>query len=130
MGVTPETVIRGLNPRGCTQANINSLRTGLITDLDGNVISEGNGRFFNVDLRGSKIFRFGERFAINAYVDLYNIFDTENLAFSQRLAISPASAAAGVPSTSFLTPFALFGPGFGPPVGRPLTAQFGARFTF
>lgn len=130
VGVTPETVIRSLNPRGCTQANVNSLRTGLITDLAGNVIGEGNGRFFNVDLRGSKMFKFGERFGLNVYVDLYNVFDTENLSFAQRLAISPASAAAGVPATSFLTPFSLFGPGFGPPVGRPLTAQFGARFTF
>lgn len=129
VGVTPETVIRGLNPRGCTQADVNSYRTGLITDGNGNVLGEGTGRFFNVDLKASKIFKFGERYALNAYVDLYNVFDTENLAFSQRLAISPASAAATQIPT-FIAPFALFGPGFGPPVGRPLTAQFGARFTF
>ncbi|MBK9152956.1 MAG: TonB-dependent receptor [Chloracidobacterium sp.] len=136
--------VLAMNPRGCTQAPVNSYRIGYIVDSQGNIIGEGNGRFFNVDLKASKVFRFGERFALSAYADLYNIFNTENLAFSQRLAISAAttagntarSAQAGLPngiaqaSPNFIVPFSLFGPGFGPPVGRPFTAQFGFRFTF
>ncbi|HVF29333.1 MAG TPA: TonB-dependent receptor [Pyrinomonadaceae bacterium] len=136
-GVTPTTVILGMNPRGCTQAQVNSFRTGLIVDANGNTISEGNGRFFNVDLRVGKNWKIGERIGLNTYVDAYNIFNTENLAFSQRLAISPATAAGitargTTPQTApgFLTPFSLFGPGFGPPVGKPFTLQFGGRFTF
>jgi hypothetical protein len=125
-----ENTIRALNPRGCAQQQVNSFRNGFITDAAGNITGEGKGRFFNVDVKVGKVFKFGERFALNTYVDLYNVFDTENLNFTQRLANSPATGAAGVPPTGFLTPQFLFGPGFGPPVGRPLTAQFGARFTF
>lgn len=136
--------ILALNPRGCQQAKVNSLRKGLKVDSRGNVIGEIDGRYFNVDLRVAKIFAFGERYRLNAYVDFYNVFNVDNLALSQRLAVSPASAAgntlrtppAGVTNTinqaspNFIVPFSLFGPGFGPPVGRPFTAQFGARFTF
>ncbi len=128
-GVTPATVVLGLNPRNCTQATVNSQRTGLIVDPAGNIRSEGNGRFFNVDLRASKLWKLGERIGLSTYVDFYNIFAVDNLAFSQRLAISPATGAASNPP-NFLTPFALFGPGFGPPVGKPFTMQFGGRFTF
>jgi hypothetical protein len=56
---------------------------------------------------------------------LYNVFSSENLSFANRFALSPATSAGG-----FLQPVSLFGPGFGQPVGRPFTAQFGARFTF
>lgn len=130
-GSTPvNTVILSMNPLGCKMARVNSFRGGVITDINGNVTGEGNGRFFNVDLKASKIFKFGERYALQGYVDIYNVFNTENLAFSDRVGFSAATAVPGIPSTSYLTPFALFGPGFGPPVGRPLTAQFGARFTF
>jgi hypothetical protein len=140
---SPANAVLAINPRGCVQADVNSFRTGLIIDSDGNIISEGNGRFFNVDVRVSKLWKLGERIGLSTYVDFYNIFNTENLAFSQRLAIAPATGAgvtARAPSTgfagaaqvssSFLTPFSLFGPGFGPPVGRPFTLQFGGRFTF
>ena len=71
------TAIRALNPRGCTQADVNELRTG------------------------------------------------ENLSLASRLAQSTATAPG-----AFLQPVSLYGPGFGPPVGRPLTAQLGLRFTF
>ncbi|HEU4712470.1 MAG TPA: TonB-dependent receptor [Pyrinomonadaceae bacterium] len=118
------TAIRNLNPRGCAQAEVNGLRNGLIVDSAGN-ITERSGRFFNVDLRASKMFRFGERYGLTAYLDLYNVFNVENLSYASRLALSPATAAG-----SFLQPVSLYGPGFGPPVGRPLTAQIGARFTF
>jgi hypothetical protein len=140
---SPGAAVQALNPLGCTQADVNSFRTGLIIDGAGNVLGEGNGRYFNVDLRVTKMFKFGERYGLSTYFDFYNIFNTENLAFSQRLAISPATGAGntvrapqtGFPgaaqvSSSFLTPFSLFGPGFGPPVGRPFTLQMGARFTF
>lgn len=119
------TAIRTLNPRGCTQAEVNSLRTGFITDAAGNIIGEASNRYFNVDVRLTKTFRFGERFGVAGYVDLYNLFNTDNLNTGGRLGLSPATSAA-----TFLQPAALYGPGFGPPVGRPFTAQFGARFTF
>jgi len=132
-GVDPAAVfaVRGntaavlaLNPRGCTQAQVNSQRTGFVPNGSGG-FEERSGRFFNVDLRATKTFRFGERFGLSTYLDLYNIFDTENLAFGSRIGLSTAATA-----STFLQPQSLFGPGFGPPVGRPLTAQLGARFTF
>lgn len=119
------TAVRNLNPRGCTQAQVNSLRTGFITDAAGNIIGETSNKYFNLDLRFTKTFRFGERFGVAGYVDLYNLFNTENLNTGGRLGLSPATS-----SASFLQPTSLYGPGFGPPVGRPFTAQFGARFTF
>lgn len=118
------TAIRNLNPRGCAQAEVNGLRTGLIVDSAGN-ITERSGRFFNVDLRASKMFRFGEKYRLSAYLDVYNVFNVENLSYASRLALSPATAAG-----AFLQPVSLYGPGFGPPVGRPLTAQLGLRFSF
>lgn len=118
------TAIRALNPRGCTQSRINSQRNGFVVDSSGSV-KERNGRFFNVDLRITKTFRFGERFRLSGYADLYNLFNTENLAFAGRTAFSPATSAG-----NYLQPVSLFGPGFGPPVGRPFTAQLGFRFTF
>jgi hypothetical protein len=118
------TAIRALNPRGCVQADVNSLRSGFIVDSTG-AIRERGGRFFNVDLRASKMFRLGERVRLSTYIDLYNVFNVENLSLASRLALSPATAAG-----SFLQPVSLYGPGFGPPVGRPLTAQLGFRFTF
>ncbi len=118
------TAIRILNPRGCAQAQVNSQRSGFVVDSTGG-IKERSGRFFNLDLRATKTFSFGERFKLSGYVDLYNVFNVENLSFAERRAISPATSTGG-----FLQAVSLFGPGFGPPVGRPLTAQFGARLTF
>ena len=48
---------------------------------------------------------------------------SENLSFALR----PEQSAANVAS-QFMQPVSLYGPGFGPPVGRPFTASFGARF--
>lgn len=118
------TAIRNLNPRGCTQAQVNNLRSGFVVDSAGNVTERSN-RFFNVDLRVNKAFNFGENMKLNAYADIYNVFNVENLALANRFHLSPATSAGG-----FLQPVSLFGPGFGPPVGRPLTLQLGARFTF
>ena len=116
--------VRALNPRGCTQAPVNSQRSGFVVNRDG-TIEERSGRFFNVDLRAAKNFRFGERVRLSAYADFYNLFNTENLALSNRFGLDPATNAAG-----FLQPDSLYGPGFGPPVGRPITLQLGARLTF
>lgn len=116
--------IRALNPRGCTQAQVNSVRSGFVVDSTG-AISERSNRFFNLDLRVNKAFSFGERMKLNAYADIYNVFNVENLALANRFHLSPATSAG-----AFLQPVSLFGPGFGPPVGRPLTLQLGARFTF
>ena len=116
--------IRALNPRGCTQADVNSLRSGFWVDPNG-VIRRRGGRFLNVDLRAAKTFRFSENLRLQTYIDLYNVFNVENLSLASRLAQSAATA-----QGSFLQPVSLYGPGFGPPVGRPLTAQLGARFTF
>ncbi len=119
------SALQALNPLGCQQAPVNTLRSGFV--LDGTTFTERSHRYFNVDLRASKIFKFGERYALNTYVDFYNIFNTENLAFGSNARLGLSVATAG---STFLQPSALFGPGFGPPVGRPFTTQFGARFTF
>lgn len=116
--------IQALNPLGCTQARVNSLRSGFVPDGAGG-FEERSGRFFNVDLRVTKNFKFGERFGLATYLDMYNIFNTENLSFMSRIGLSTPAT-----TNTFLRPQSLFGPGFGPPVGRPFTAQFGARFTF
>jgi hypothetical protein len=113
---------------GCRQLQVNSQRKGFVVDANGN-IEERSGRFFNVDLRASKSFSFGERLRVKGYVDFYNLFNTENLAFGPsanlaRLGQNP------VTSSLFLQPGTLYGPGFGPPVGRPLTVQFGFRMDF
>lgn len=62
------------------------------------------------------MFKFGEQYGLSTYLDLYNVFNVENLSYASRLALSPATAAG-----SFLQPVSLYGPSFGPPVGRPLT---------
>jgi hypothetical protein len=118
------TAVRALNPRGCQQAQVSSVRSGFVVNPDG-TIEERSGRFFNVDLRGTKTFTFGERYKVSAYADLYNLFNTDNLALANRFGLTPATSASG-----FMQPVSLFGPGFGPPVGRPLTLQLGARFEF
>jgi Carboxypeptidase regulatory-like domain/TonB dependent receptor len=117
--------LQALNPLGCAQAPVSSLRSGFI--VNGTTIEERSHRFFNVDLRVSKIFKFGERFRLSLNADLFNLFNTDNLAYGSnaRLGLSVATSA-----STFLQPTSLYGPGFGPPIGRPFTAQFGARFTF
>jgi hypothetical protein len=118
--------IRTLNPLGCTQAQVNQQRGGLIVNADGS-ISEVSGRYLNLDMRVTKSFNVGGRAQFKVYADLYNLFDTENLYFGSngRLGLSVATAGA-----TFMQPSTLYGPGFGPPVGRPFTAVFGARFDF
>ena len=88
-------------------------------------IEERGGRFFEADLRVGKVFRIGDRVKINGYSNLYNLFNTENLSFNNKRGASYATSRSG-----FLQPVSLFGPGFGPPVGIPLTVQFGARLDF
>lgn len=117
--------IRALNPRGCVQAPVNSLRTGRIVEPSGTIRLDQSGRFFNVDLRISKLFRLSETMGLSTYIDLYNLTNEDNLSYASRLALSAATAPG-----QFLQPVSLYGPGFGPPVGRPLTAQLGFRFTF
>ncbi len=134
--VAPSAFIFTLQQRGCEFSKVNSQRKGYLIDANGNV-TELNGRFFNMDVRVSKEFRFGERMKISTYADFYNIFNTENLAFAGRPELSPATnaglnAGPGVAAQTgtYLRPVSLFGPGFGPPVGRPFSVQLGARFTF
>lgn len=117
--------VQALNPLGCVQAPVNTIRSGYT--IIGSTIEERSHRFFNVDTRVSKIFRFGERFRLSLNADFFNIFNTENLAYGSnaRLGLSVANS----PQT-FLQATSLYGPGFGPPIGRPFTAQLGARFTF
>jgi hypothetical protein len=120
--------IQGLNPRGCTQIGVNSQRTGFVVEPDGS-LREVSSRYLNVDVRVTKTFDLGQRAKFRVYADLYNLFDTENLYMSggnnARLGISQATAA-----PLFMQAGTLYGPGFGPPVGRPFTAVFGARFDF
>ncbi len=114
----------GARSPGCQQLDVNSQRKGFVVDANGN-IEERSGRYFNVDLRVAKTFQIGERVRIKGYADFYNLFDVENLSFASRLGLSSAAS-----RTGFVQPVSLYGPGFGPPVGRPLTVQFGARVDF
>jgi hypothetical protein len=120
------TLLRALNPLGCAQAQVNQQRGGFIVNADGS-IEEVSGRYLNLDLRVTKSFRVGGRAQFKVYTDLYNLFNTDNLYFGSngRLGLSVATAAA-----SYMQPSTLYGPGFGPPVGRPFTAVFGARLDF
>jgi hypothetical protein len=117
--------VAALNPFGCQQAPVNTIRSGYT--IIGSEIEERSHRYFNVDTRVSKIFTFGERFKLSLNADFFNLFNTQNLAYGSnaRLGLSVANS----PQT-FLQATSLYGPGFGPPIGRPFTAQFGARFTF
>ena len=117
--------ILALNPLGCRQAQVNSTRTGFVTDAAGNIVDERSGRFLNFDLRVQKSFRFGERWALRGYADFFNLFNTENLSFSNRLGNTAATS-----RPFYMQPNALYGPGFGPPVGRPFTMQLGVRMDF
>jgi hypothetical protein len=117
------TALRAINPLGCRQTQVNSQRAGFIVNQDGSV-REVSGRFFNVDLRVTKAFALGG-VSLRPYADFYNVFNTENLALADRLGHSYATS-----GSNFMQPVSLFGPGFGPPVGRPMTAVFGARLEF
>jgi outer membrane receptor protein involved in Fe transport len=117
--------IAALNPVGCQQINVNSEREGFITDSAGNVIGRRSGRYFNVDLRVQKSFDLGERFKVRAFMNFFNLFNTENLSFGDRLGHTYATS-----TGNFLQPASLYGPGFGPPVGVPFTLQVGARLDF
>jgi hypothetical protein len=109
---------------GCRQLEVNSLRSGLVLNSDGS-IEERSGRFFNVDLRVSRNFAFGENVRLKPYANFFNLFNVENLSFADRLGLSfPAT------SGNFLQPVSLYGPGFGPPVGLPFTLQLGVRVDF
>jgi len=110
--------------KACTQIGVNSQRGGFIVDSTGN-IKERSGRFFETDVRVGKVFRIGERFRLNGYANFYNLFNVENLSFANKRGASYATS-----STGFLQPVSLFGPGFGPPVGIPLTVQLGFRLDF
>ena len=116
--------VQNLNPRGCRQLDVNSQRNGFIVGTGG-AIEERDGKFINVDVRLSKGFNITEDVRIRGYVDLYNLFNRENLSYSNRFGLSTATSA-----SQFMQPFSLYGPGFGPPVGRPFTMQLGARIDF
>ena len=119
------TALAALNPLGCQQVGVNSQRGGFVVAADGSV-REVSGRYFNIDLRITKSFTVSGR-RLRVYADLYNLFDTENLYFGSngRLGLSIATAGG-----TFMQASSLYGPGFGPPVGRPFTASFGGRIDF
>jgi Carboxypeptidase regulatory-like domain/TonB dependent receptor len=118
--------IRALNPPGCKQMEVNSQRGGFVVNTDGS-IEERSGRYINVDLRITKSFGLGTAGRVKVYADLYNLFDVENLYFGSNGRLGLSNATAG---GTFQQASSLYGPGFGPPVGRPFTAVFGARFEF
>jgi hypothetical protein len=117
------TAVRALNPNGCTPVRVNSQRSGFVVNADGS-IEERSGRFFNTDVRIAKSFTVGGPM-LRVYADFFNVFNTENISFTFRPEQSSAASA-----SAFLQPVSLAGPGFGPPVGRPFTASFGARVEF
>ncbi len=108
---------------GCRQLQVNTQRSGFIVNPDG-TIEERSGRYFNVDMRVTKGFNLGERVKLKGYANFFNLFNTENLSYGGRLGLSAAN------SGLFLQPVALYGPGFGPPVGLPFTMQLGLRVDF
>ena len=112
----------GTLAKGCTQAPVNSQRGGFL--VSGTTITPHSGRYFDVDMRLTKSFSIGEKFKLKGFLNFYNIFNTQNLSFAERRALS------AVNSGVFLQPVSLFGPGFGPPVGLPFTTQIGARIEF
>ena len=119
------TALRALNTPGCAQTTVNSQRGGFVVHPDGTV-EEVGGRYFNIDLRITKSFNVsGKR--IRIYSDLYNLFNTENLYFGSNGRLGLSNATAG---GTFMQASSLYGPGFGPPVGRPFTASFGGRIEF
>jgi hypothetical protein len=115
--------IRAMNPNGCRPMRVNSQRSAFVVNRDGSV-EERSGRFFNTDVRVAKSFPVRGN-VLRVYADLFNVFNTENLSFTLRPEQSSAASA-----SAFMQPVSLYGPGFGPPVGRPFTASFGARFEF
>lgn len=119
------TAIRALNPLGCRQMKVNSQRGGFVVLPDGSV-EERSGRYLNVDLRVTKSVAVGGA-TVRGYVDFYNLFDIESLYFGSngRLGLSAATSGG-----TFMQASSLYGPGFGPPVGRPFTAVVGARVEF
>lgn len=120
------SALRALNTLGCRQQQVNTQRGGFVVNPDGSV-EERSGRYLNVDLRVTKTFGLTSTRRIRVFADLYNLFDVENLYFGSngRLGLSDATSAG-----TFMQASSLYGPGFGPPVGRPFTAVFGARFEF
>ena len=62
---------------------------------------------------------------MRVYADFYNLFNTDNLSLTLRPEQSSAASA-----SAFMQPVSLYGPGFGPPVGRSFTASFGGRIEF
>ncbi|HWW74992.1 MAG TPA: TonB-dependent receptor, partial [Pyrinomonadaceae bacterium] len=106
--------------RGCTQLDVNSVRDGFV--VENGQLQSRSGRFFNVDLRVTRVFNIGEKVKIKPYANFFNLFNVENLSFADRLGTSSAASRA-----TFLQPVSLYGPGFGPPVGVPFTFQLGAR---
>lgn len=108
---------------GCTQSGVNGQRTGFV--VNGTTLEERSGRFFNVDTRVTKTFPIGEKVKVKAYINFFNIFNRENLAFGDRLGLSNLSSV-----ETFAQPSSLYGPGFGPPVGLPFTVQIGGRVEF
>jgi carboxypeptidase family protein/TonB-dependent receptor-like protein len=119
------TAIRALNPLGCQQVSVNSEREGIITDAAGNIIGRRSGRYFNLDLRVQKAFSIGEKVKVRGFMNFFNLFNTENLSFGDRLGHTYATS-----SNNFLQPASLYGPGFGPAVGIPFTLQLGVRVDF
>lgn len=109
--------------RGCTQLDVNSVRDGFV--VTNGQIEKRSGRFFNVDLRVTRVFSIGEKVKVKPYANFFNLFNVENLSFADRLGTSSAASRA-----TFLQPVSLYGPGFGPPVGIPFTLQLGARLDF
>jgi hypothetical protein len=107
---------------GCTQTKVNGQRVGFV--VKNGQVEERSGRFFNVDLRAQKTFSLSETVKVRGYVNFFNLLNRENLSFGGRLGLSTLS------SSLFLQPVALYGPGFGPPVGLPFTVQLGARVEF
>src|SRR5947209_4294422 len=102
--ISSNTVPAAARALGCTQAQVNSIRDGFV--VQNGQIQRHSGRYFNVDLRVTRIFSLGEHVKIKPYANFFNLFNTANLSFATRLGLSNASSKA-----NFLQPLTLYAPG-------------------
>jgi hypothetical protein len=85
-----------------------------------------NDTFSSLDVRLSKVFKFGERFRLEPIVEVFNLFNTTNILGVSNTNFSGYGNVLGTPN--FGQPVTTAGGVFGS--GGPRAFQFAARFTF
>lgn len=85
-----------------------------------------NDSFSSLDVRLTKVFKFGERFRLEPLVELFNVFNTTNILGVSNTNYSGFGNVLG--TTNFGQPVTTAGGVFGS--GGPRALQFGAKFSF